>query len=405
MFATADLPWYAPSGGTLRDLATYRAADSGGELTLVCFPIWNMPGSETPLHGARVLPAPWPSTLRGRLSLRLAATLRGRMVFQEHLARRGAMESLVEVLREVQPDVLVLGHPLYDGFLPIARPLVPRLIVDLWEMRVEGARRRVRTGVDWGRRGRALLDLLVLDRIEREVARYADEVWMVDEVDAERYSTRYGIPARAIPTTIDVGKYSRYHALPRAPDRFGFVGILYYDPNITAALRLMKRILPLVRQRRPDATVSIIGRKPLPTLRAAVEETPGAILRPDVEDAMEELAHAGILVAPMESGTGMRVKLLEAAASRVPIITTRMGLSGVTFVPDREVLVAETDAEFADSIVRLWEDPEFASTLTAAAYDRVRSDYDTSGISQVILRGLRGEPEPGPGSRLFGIRE
>ena len=394
LFATSDLPWQAATGASLRDTATYTTLRDSTDLTLLCFPYWNLPKPDTPTHGALVYPAPWPTTRSARIALRLRATAHGRMVFQEHLVRAGAIERLVATVKEVRPDVLVLGHPLYDGFLPAVRPFVDRLVVDYWELRVGGARRRMTTGVDLSRRARAALDLVVLRSMERDVARYADEVWFVEPNDARTYAAATGVRTRVIPNTIDVARYARYHSIAPSPATFGFVGILYYDPNVTAVARLTRRILPLVRTRRPDARLVVIGRRPLPTVRSMVEAAPGATLRPDVDDATEEIAAAGILVAPLESGTGTRLKLLEAAASRVPIITTPTGLDGLTFVPGTDVLVAEDDQGFADAILRVWDEPGLRERLVDAAERRVRRDFDTESIHARIARSVRGEPEP-----------
>jgi glycosyltransferase involved in cell wall biosynthesis len=389
IFATADLPWQAPSGGRLRDLAIYRALRSHSELTLVCFPLWTMPQPDTPLEGARVFPAPLARDAMRRVRLRLSATVRGRMVFQEHLASRGAFAQLAEVIAEIQPETVILGHPLYDGFLPLVRPHVRHLVVDLWELRGGGARERMHTAVGWSRRVRAALDLAVLDRMEREVADYADEVWLVEERDAQRYASRYSVPVRVVPNTIDVAAYARYREMPREAESIAFVGIFDYDPNLTAAVRLLDRILPALRARRPGVRLVLAGRRPPPWLVARAGATPGATLLADVPDAVEVLARNGPLVAPMESGTGTRLKLLEAAAAGVPIVTTAHALRGLTLEPGKEVCVAQTDDALVESVVALWESPSRAASLASAALARVEREFDMKVVDRIVDEALR----------------
>jgi glycosyltransferase involved in cell wall biosynthesis len=393
VFATADVPWQAASGAKLRDLGLYRAmADE--QLTLVCFPIWAQPTEPLGPEVARVFPAPWPDDALTRVALRAAATVRGRQVFQEHLDRQGAIRRLAGIVREVEPDVVVLGHPLYDGFLPAVRPLVDRLVVDLWQLRSVGARQRLRTSAGVGRRARAALDLLVLERLDREIPRYADEVWFVEPRDAETFAERYGSPTRVVPNTIRLSAYEAYrHVAPR-PATIGFVGIFSFDPNLTAAVRLLRGILPRLRAVRPDARLVLIGRAPPASLRSLVERTAGAELRADVPDAMAELAAAGPLVAPLEAGTGTRLKILEAAASGIPVITTPLGAAGLELEPDRELLLATSDDAFVRAILRVWDEPGLRPSLIDAAYRRVATTYDDSVLRVTVARGLRGEPEP-----------
>ncbi len=395
VFATADVPWEAVSGAKLRDLGIYRALDAQAEVELVCFPIWSQPKHQVAPSLGRVFPSPMPHHFARRAATRAAATLRGRQVFQEHLARLGAMERLAEIVRESRPDVIVLGHPLYDGFLPAVRPHVGRLIVDLWQLRSVGARQRLHTGVDLGRRGRAALDLLVLHRLEREVPRYADEVWFVEQREASIYARRHAATVRVIPNTIRVADYASHRLLAAAPATFGFVGIYTFDPNLTAALRLLTRILPLVRSQRPEARLVLIGRDPPPSLRVLVERTAGATLLGDVPDAMAALATAGPLLAPLEAGTGTRLKILEATASGIPVVNTSLGLAGLDFVPEQEIVVAETDDQFAAAILRLWDDPAGTWAMSERALARVER-YDNAILNAAVGRALRGESEPVP---------
>jgi len=399
LFATADVPWQAVSGAKLRDLGIYRALNDQADLELVCFPIWSQPTESIPPGLARVFPSPMSHQLAQRSVIRAVATLRGRQVFQEHLARLGAMEKLVAIVRDSQPDVLVLGHPLYDGFLPAVRPYVGRLIVDLWQLRSVGARQRLRTGVGLGRRARAALDLLVLERLEREVPRYADEVWFVEHREASIYARRHGATVRVIPNTIRVADYRPYRAITAEPSSFGFVGIYSFDPNLTAAIRLLTRILPRVRSRRPEARLVLIGRDPPASLRTLVQRTAGATLLGDVPDAMAALAAAGPLLAPLEAGTGTRLKILEATASGIPVVTTSLGLAGLDFTPGQEVAVTETDDGFAAALLPLWDHPAATREMTSRALRRVETQYDNAVLHATVGRVLRGEPEPGLGGR------
>ncbi|MBA3851485.1 MAG: glycosyltransferase [Chloroflexi bacterium] len=235
----------------------------------------------------------------------------------------------------------------------------------------------------------------MLERLEREVPRYADDVWFVEHREASIYARRHGATVRVIPNTIRVADYSAYRTVTATPATFGFVGIYSFDPNLTAAIRLLTRILPRVRSQRPAARLVLIGRDPPDSLRALVQRTAGATLLGDVPDAMAALAAAGPQLAPLEAGTGTRLKILEATASGIPVVTTSLGLAGLDFTPQQEVAVAETDDEFTGALIRLWDHPASTRRMIDRALQRVEHQYDNAVLHAAIGRALRGEPEPG----------
>lgn len=388
-FVTGDAPWPSTAGGRLRDVATFEAASAVGEVALISFPFAQMADPSRLPASARVFPMPWPTSSADRLVQRARATLAGRHVFQEHLIRSGALPIMAAALQEVRPDVTILGYPLFDAFPTVARRHTPRLIVDLLELRSPDVGARIRTLGHSGERVRAGLDALVLRRVERGAAVYADEVWFVTEPDARRYGEVTGATTRVVPNTVEVARYERYRAIRSAPGTMAFVGALDNGANVQAARRLACRILPALRERRPDATLTIVGRRPPDDLRRLLAGTPGAILVGDAPDALEVLAFNGPLVAPLESGTGTKYKVLEAAAAGVPIVTTPQGVSGLDLRDGVELLIASSDEELVAAVERVWNEPDLADRLRAAASTRVGDRHDRRIAAVAIAAALR----------------
>ena len=142
-------------------------------------------------------------------------------------------------------------------------------------------------------------------------------------------------------------------------------GSMDWEPNVDAAVWLCREILPELRRRIPDCKVYLVGRKPWPQVQE-LASIPGVVVTGTVPDVRPYVRKARCLVVPMRVGGGTRLKILEAFAGRVPVVSTRVGYEGIAATPDKELLVAETPAEFADQIARLDRDPSLAPALADA---------------------------------------
>jgi glycosyltransferase involved in cell wall biosynthesis len=91
---------------------------------------------------------------------------------------------------------------------------------------------------------------------------------------------------------------------------------------------------------------------------------------------------------PLRSGGGSRLKILEAAASAVPVISTRVGAEGLDLIPGREILIADTPADFADATLRLLREPDLRRRLGAAAREKVEARYGWERIGRDFARAL-----------------
>jgi polysaccharide biosynthesis protein PslH len=144
-----------------------------------------------------------------------------------------------------------------------------------------------------------------------------------------------------------------------------FVGGYSHPPNADAALRLMQSIVPKVRGQVADVRLQLVGDAPTPAmLRAA---GPGDAITGRVEDVTPFLERAQLVVLPLRLGGGARVKLLEALAAGKAVVASPLAAAGVDVADGRELVLAETDEEFADVIVGLLRDDARRGALGRAA--------------------------------------
>jgi glycosyltransferase involved in cell wall biosynthesis len=159
--------------------------------------------------------------------------------------------------------------------------------------------------------------------------------------------------------------------IPRLPElpRIVMSGNFEYHPNIDAVAFLSKEIWPLVRRAFPDLRLRLVGRGDaairhiLPS--GPVEET-GIEITGAVDDALSEIAQAQVVVAPVRTGSGTRIKILEAWAAARPVVATPLAAEGLDADPGVNIVLASGADEFAAEVGRLLSDPVARARLGTA---------------------------------------
>ena len=232
------------------------------------------------------------------------------------------------------------------------------------------ARARARTplrGLDARARARTALrslDARAWARWERRALAGMDAVVAFTEADRATLA-RYALPAPAevIPLPVEVPPEAASHA-GTEPHTLLFVGDYAHPPNAAAAEALLGDILPRVRRDLADAALVLVGQH---ADRLGALSTPGATATGQVDDVRPHLERAALVLAPLWTGGGMRVKVLHALAAGKAVVATPRAVAGLGLRDGEEVAVAETPATFATAITRLLRAPEARAAMGAAA--------------------------------------
>lgn len=155
-----------------------------------------------------------------------------------------------------------------------------------------------------------------------------------------------------------------------------FTGNMNYPPNIDSVLFLVQRVLPLVQRKRPGTTLLIAGVDPVQRVRELAERDPLVVVSGWVKDIRDSYASAQIFVAPMQIGTGLQNKLLEAMAMRMPCVTSDLANNAVGATPGRSILIGHEPQDYADHILRLLDDRAERDVLAENGYQFVRRTFD-----------------------------
>jgi glycosyltransferase involved in cell wall biosynthesis len=186
---------------------------------------------------------------------------------------------------------------------------------------------------------------------------------------------------------IDTSDYS-FRPEGREPLTMLFLGSFRHIPNVEALEWFVRGVLPRVLERQPKARLIVIGSDPPP--RHSLPHSCDAIeLRGFVENIREPLERYAVFVCPILSGSGVRVKLLEAFASGIPVVSTRLGAEGLASDDGVVCALADDPDSFAERILHLFQYPEKAAAMAKRAREHVAAERDIAAMMKKLEEGYR----------------
>jgi glycosyltransferase involved in cell wall biosynthesis len=224
-----------------------------------------------------------------------------------------------------------------------------------------------------------------LRRYEAEAVRGMGCCLAVSEEEAQALVSLGASGVHLVPNGIDPAAYPSRARVTARPELL-FIGALDYGPNDDAVRFMCESILPLVTT--PAATLTLVGRG-ADRLRGALARAPVPIeVAGEVATTQPYLQRARLFVAPLRYGGGTRLKIIEAMASGLAVITTTAGCEGLDVRHEREMAIADEPEEFAAWIDRLLRDDELCARLGRAARATAESRYDWRRIGDALEPAL-----------------
>jgi glycosyltransferase involved in cell wall biosynthesis len=280
---------------------------------------------------------------------------------------------------ESQPDVIQCETlwPILAGWRLQRRHRVPLVCV---QYNVEGDK--------FADLGRVWPVVALVRAVERFACQNSDCVITVSEADRERLMHRYGAPAdrvRTIQPSPDLTEF-RFDEQSRAVvrERYGlgqhqplltFVGNLKYEPNQDAVRRIVEYIYPAVMNQHPEARFAIIGQgaETLSSCRREHLTFTGYLSR---QDLAAHLSATDVFLVPVETGSGIRVKIPEATACGRAVVATRKAAKGLELFQEDELLrIAGVGPEFVAGVLRLIADPDMRNAMGRRAQARTQEAF------------------------------
>lgn len=187
-------------------------------------------------------------------------------------------------------------------------------------------------------------------------------------------------PVVSIPFGVDSGEVPSVEV---EPDSLFHIGAMDWLPNQESIRWMLEEVWPVVHREVPQAKLYLAGRKmPSQWMNATIE---GVSVIGEVPDAMYFIGSKKINVVPLLSGSGIRVKIIEAMSIGKTVITTTVGAQGIDYTDGENILIADTPEQFARQIKRCLDDDAFCSRVGEAAAQLVADQYDRKKLAEELI--------------------
>ena len=184
-----------------------------------------------------------------------------------------------------------------------------------------------------------------------------------------------------VPNGVDIDFFAQKTTQPpKSGDKFLFVGNFNWLQNREAVEILVSDIWPLIKKKLPQASLWIVGRSP--TVEIKKMATKDIVVSEDVEDIRNAYQGANVLLAPLFGGGGTRYKILEAMASKLPVVATEIGIEGIGAIDGKHALISNDKKKLAELAVKIVNDKKLAAKISANGQKLVTNNYNWAGISR-----------------------
>jgi glycosyltransferase involved in cell wall biosynthesis len=188
-----------------------------------------------------------------------------------------------------------------------------------------------------------------------------------------------------VPTGVDITSF-RPAPHPPAIPTIGFLGSMDWMPNIEGIHWFLREVLPLVRHSLPTVRLKIIGRNPPATLRDLPLTDPAIEVTGTVPDVQPHVHDCTLIAVPLLAGGGTRIKIFEAMAMGVPVVSTTIGAEGLPLTPGTDLQIADSPPAFAKSLLALLTDPALTATLATHARHRMETDFTWAAAATRFIK-------------------
>jgi len=331
---------------------------------------------------------------------------------KDALFSKAVEKEIKSIVKFFKPDVVIFSEVWFATYLNAFSKTPCKLIYDAHNAesflledllkeqykQKQGLRKGLQALINYYRVG-------LLKRLEQKLMDTVDQVWTCSNDDA--FLLKKISPAQnkffVVPNSIDCRRFAKVRS-----NRFAkvkslgnsdeikhliYIGSYGYYPNQVAANFLINEICPRLRKQEVKFKLFLVGSSPSKTMHISAQEHQDIVVTGKVENTLDYLAIADVAVIPLFQGGGTRLKLLEAFAAGVPVVTTPKGIEGIESENNVHALVRDNADTLFDAIVEILSCKELCLSLMEKAFELVNSRYSWSAAKDIIGKALSSFPQ------------
>lgn len=226
-------------------------------------------------------------------------------------------------------------------------------------------------------------------RMEAKLLSFFDHVLVTSPIDRKALLDLVGIGTKAAPISVlsngvNQDFFRPHLEIERDNETIIFSGKMSYHANISMVMYLVNEIMPRIWKQRPTAHLYIVGKDPSPSIKE-LGKNPLIIVTGTVDDIRPYLWRATVSVVPLLYGAGIQNKILEAMATKTPVVTTSKALSALELKSGKELLVADDADEFSHAVLQLIEDRNLQHKIGDEGEAYVRAHHNWLSIASRLV--------------------
>ena len=230
---------------------------------------------------------------------------------------------------------------------------------------------------------------------EKKACRRFDAVIAVSEQDKTTFESLYGLDnVRTIPTGVDVDFFAPDSETPVKANSISFCGSMDWLPNEDAMIFFIREVLPLIKEKKPDVSLTIIGRNPSPNLKNLLKTQEDVVLTGWVEDTRPYIAESQVVIVPIRIGGGTRMKIYEAMSMGKAVVSTPVGAEGLPVLNGENIVIEDDPSGFATAVLQLMDAPEIRRGIEKQASEFVRQHFTWSRVAREFIDICRKDASP-----------
>jgi len=235
-------------------------------------------------------------------------------------------------------------------------------------------------------------------RFEKLSCEKCNGVVAVSDADCNILRSEMGLQnvLGSVPTGVDIDYFANTGG-SRTPRSMVFLGSMDWMPNIDGAQWFASEIWPKIKAAIPDATVTIVGRRPGPEIKKLAADDPAIRVTGTVDDVRPYLSEAELMIVPLRVGGGTRIKIFEGMAAGVPVLSTRVGAEGLSVTDGENIALADAPEDFAQKAIDLLSQSERRLSLADNGCRLVREKFSWSAVTKVFsnyCEQIASKPQP-----------